>query len=277
MSASSPPEGVRLERDGHLATVTLSAPERGNSLDGPLLLRLEQVLRELPADVRVVLLRGEGPRAFSTGYHLPTLLAELSQGESVVDFEGHPLERALRALEDVPVPTLAVIRGNAWGAGCELALTCDLRLAGDDARLCLPPARLGILYSLTGLQRLVDLVGPGLAREMIYTAEPVEAERALAAGLVDRVFPAADLERAARELAERIARNEPLSLRHHKALFRRLAPPAPGQAELREVAALRLECFKNPEFLRRAGAAAGSREARAGGAQGAVDHAPPSG
>lgn len=255
---------VLLELEGEVALVTLAAPARGNSLDRAMLSRLEELLRGLPAQARVLLLRGAGQRAFSTGYHLPTLLAELAEGESVVDFEGHPLERALRALEAVAVPTIALVGGHAWGAGCELALTCDLRLASDDAQLCMPPAKLGVLYSLTGLQRLVSLVGPAVAEEMIYTAEPVPAERALAVGLVNRIYPAADLQQAGREMARRIARNEPLSLRHHKALFRRLRAAAPGREVLEEVARMRLECFRNPEFLTRAGGPA--RETRAGAA-----------
>lgn len=267
------PERVRLELDGHVATLTLDAPERGNSLDAPMLARLEELLRGLPHEARVLVLRGAGPRAFSTGYHLPSLLDELSRGPSVVDFEHHPLERALRALEAVAVPTLALVGGHAWGAGCELAITCDLRLASDEAQLCMPPTKLGILYSLTGLQRLRDLIGPALAEELIYTAEPVPAERALAIGLVNRIVPAADLERAGRELAARIARNEPLSVRHHKALFRRLRPAAPARETLEEVARLRSECFQNPEFQRRAAAAARPR----GGDHRAVDAPSPPG
>ena len=136
------------------ATVTLTATDRGNSLDAAMLSRRADVRTELAGDLdlRVVLLCGAGPRSFSTGYHVPSLLAELAEGQSVSDFENHPLERALRALEAVPVPTVAVVGGNAYGAGCELALTCDLRVAAEEARLCMPPAKLGVLYSATGIR-----------------------------------------------------------------------------------------------------------------------------
>lgn len=251
MELSIDPAGV--------ATLVLSAPGRGNSLDRPMLVRVEELCRGLPSAARVLLVRGAGEKAFSTGYHLPTLLSELSEGESVVDFAHHPLERALRALDAVPVPTIAVVQGSAIGAGCELALTCDIRLAAEGATFAMPPARLGILYSLTGLARLQALVGPAVAQELIYAAETVDAPRALALGLVNRVVPRAALEAEAAALAGRIAGNAPLSVRHHKALFRRLRPPDPDPAVLRQVAALRLECFRSEEFRERLRNPPGSR------------------
>jgi enoyl-CoA hydratase len=203
--------------------------------------------------VRVVLLRGAGERAFSTGYHVPSLLAELDRGPSVSDFEAHPLERALRALEAMPVPTMALVLGNAYGAGCELALACDLRLAADDARLCMPPGKLGVLYSATGMRRLLELVGPAVAKELLFTAEPVDAARALSLGLVNRSVPRAEAVAAAAALAATIAGNAPLSLRHTKTIFRRFLAPAPlTPDDLAEVARLREECFRSEEFKARA-------------------------
>lgn len=243
---------VTFEQEEGVARVTLAAPERGNSLDRELLTRLEEALTDLDPAVRVVLLQGSGARSFSTGYHLQTLLDELDEGASVTDFERHPLERALRALERAPVPTVAVVQGNAYGAGFELALACDLRLASEGARFCLPPARLGILYSATGLRRLVELAGPAAAKELVYTADPVDAAEAHRLGLVNRVVPAGELAAAAAELAGRIARNDPLSLRHHKTLFDRyVRPPGPMAQARREVAALRAECFGSEGFRER--------------------------
>ncbi|MBX3471236.1 MAG: enoyl-CoA hydratase/isomerase family protein [Planctomycetes bacterium] len=246
------PPSVRLTTTEQVATVVLDAPARGNALDAAMLERLEELLRGLDPDVRVVLVRGAGERAFSTGYHVPSLLAELEQGPSVSDFDGHPLERALRALEAVPVPTVALVRGNAYGAGCELALACDLRLAADDARLCMPPAKLGVLYSATGMRRLLELCGPALAKELLFTGDVIDAGRALALGLVNRVVPAADLEQAGQALAATIRANAPLSLRHTKTIFaRHLAPPPLDAAALADVARLRDECFRSAEFQAR--------------------------
>lgn len=249
--------GVHLTVEDQVATVVLDAPDRGNSLDAAMLARLEELLRTLDPGVRVVLVRGRGERAFSTGYHVPSLLAELAQGPSVSDFEAHPLERALRALEEVPVPTIAVVHGNAYGAGCEVALACDLRLAADDARLCMPPAKLGVLYSATGMRRLIELCGPAVAKELLFTGEPVDAPRALAHGLLNRVVPKADLDPLARAMAATIRGNAPLSIRHTKTIFSRwLAPPALDAATLAQVARLRDECFRSPEFQERSKALA---------------------
>jgi enoyl-CoA hydratase/carnithine racemase len=238
-----------------IARVTLNAPERGNSVDADMLTRLEEVLIELSADaeLRVVLLEGAGPRSFSTGYHIPSLLSELKEGESVSDFSGHPLERALRALEAIPVPTLAVVGGNAYGAGFELALTCDLRIAAQEAKFCMPPAKLGVLYSATGIRRLRALLGPALCQELLYTADVVNGARALAIGLVNRLVPGDELAAAATALATTIAGNAALSIRHTKTILREtLAAPTLTDAALAKVAELRSECFRSEEFLRRA-------------------------
>jgi len=250
-----------LELNGERAArLVLDAPGRGNSVDAVMLEQLEQHLLGLDTDpaggVRVVLLEGAGERSFSTGYHVPSLVAELAQGPSVSDFEGHPLERALRALDAVPVPTIAVVGGNAYGAGCELALTCDVRVASESARLCMPPAKLGVLYSATGIRRLLELVGPAHTKELLYTGAAIGAERALAIGLLNRVVPPGELAQAAADLAGRIAANAPLSLRHTKAIVARLRPPALDAETLAWVAALRDECFRSEEFARRSRALA---------------------
>lgn len=252
------PPCVRLTTTDQVATLTLDAPARGNSLDQAMLARVEALLVGLDPDVRVVLLRGAGDRAFSTGYHVPSLLAELAAGPSVSDHEGHPLERALRALEAVPVPTIAVVHGNAYGAGCELALACDVRLAADDARLCMPPAKLGVLYSATGMRRLIELCGPAVAKELLFTGDVVDAGRALTLGLVNRVLPKASLDEAAAAMAATIRRNAPLSIRHTKTIFSRfLAPPQLDAATLAEVSRLRDECFRSDDFNERSRALGG--------------------
>jgi len=253
---------VRLERGGALATLVIDAPERGNSLDADLLSQLEAHLTTLAAEVevegcelRAVVLRGAGPRGFSTGYHLPSLLAELEVGPSVSDFRDHPLERALRALEELPLPSVAVIQGNAYGAGCELALACDLRIASERAKLCMPPAKLGVLYSATGMRRLLELVGPAITRELLFTACVVDSERALSLGLLNRVVPHEALEAEVGAVCAQISANSALSIRHTKTILRRfLAAQNLEAAELSEIARLRQECFDSEDFAARTAA-----------------------
>jgi len=243
------------ERD-RVLHLTLSAPERGNSVDRSMLGALEEQLtaltrrieaREIAAP-RVVLLRGAGERSFCTGYNIEELVRELGEGPSVNDEAQHPLERALRALDECPAPTLALVHGNAYGAGCELASACDLRVAADDARFCMPPAKLGVLYSASGTRRLIELVGVAATKEMFFTAEPVAAARALALGLANRVVPKAEATAEAEKLAATIAKNAPLSVRGTKTIVRRLRPPPLDAATVLEIAKLREECFRSQDF-----------------------------
>lgn len=251
-------ERILLAQSAGVARVTLNAPDRGNSVDADMLSRLAEVLEGLEDDVRVVLLQGAGSRSFSTGYHIPSLVKEMEGGRSVSDFQNHPLELAMRALAAIPVPTIAVVQGNAYGAGCELALTCDLRLAAEEARFCMPPAKLGVLYSATGIRRLRELAGPAVCEEMFYTACVIHAERALAVGLANRVVPKANLEAEAANMAGIIAGNAPLSIRHTKAILRRfLAPPELDEEAMRIVVGLREECFGSEEFRQRISRMAG--------------------
>jgi enoyl-CoA hydratase/carnithine racemase len=243
------------ERD-RVLVLTLTAPERGNSVDRAMLGRLEEVLLGLTVRVarrdvaapRAVLLRGAGEKSFCTGYNIEELVRELAEGPSVNDEAQHPLEKALRALDECPVPTIALVHGNAYGAGCELACACDLRVSSDDARFCMPPAKLGVLYSATGTRRLIDLVGAAVTKEMFFTAEPVPAARALAVGLVNRVYPKSETTAEAEKLAAGIARNAPLSVRGTKTIVRRLRPPALDAETVREIAKLRDECFRSRDF-----------------------------
>jgi enoyl-CoA hydratase/carnithine racemase len=246
---------VHSEERDRLAVIALESA-RGNAVDRAMLTRLEELLRELASRVeggdekapRAVVLRGAGEKSFSTGYNVEELIRELREGPSVTDEASHPLELALRALDECPVPTVALVHGTAYGAGCELACACDLRVLADDARLCMPPAKLGVLYSATGIQRLVDLAGLAAVREMFFTGEPVAAPRALALGLANRVVPKGEATSEAEKLAATIAANAPLSVRGTKTVLRRLRPPPLDAAARAELAGLRDRCFRSRDF-----------------------------
>ncbi|MBI3726413.1 enoyl-CoA hydratase/isomerase family protein [bacterium] len=247
---------VLLEERERVSVLVLDAEAKGNAVDRALLSALEARLREIekrvlasdPAAPRALILRGAGERAFSTGYDIEELVRELSSGASVVDESSHPLERALRALDECPVPTIALVLGNAFGAGCEIACACDLRVASDDARFCMPPAKLGALYSASGTRRLLELVGLAATREMFFTGEPIAASRALALGLANRVLPRTDALAEASRMAEAIAKNAPLTVRNTKAVLRRLRPGPLDPATAAFVSQLREQCFRSRDF-----------------------------
>ncbi|MDA0180799.1 enoyl-CoA hydratase/isomerase family protein [Solirubrobacter phytolaccae] len=225
---------VRVDQpaDG-VARVTIDNAAKRNALDTEI---LEGLARELPAlDARCVVVTGAGG-AFSAGYDIGNLTPE-----RLADVLIHPFEAALAALDAVPVPIVADVNGHAFGGGLELALACDLRVCAPGAKLGMPPARLGVVYSHTGLRRFVDAIGTARTRQLFLTAEPVDAETALAWGLVNWVGEDAVA------LAVRIAALAPLSLRGNKRVLNALIPPLDEALEA-ELEALRREAFSSEDF-----------------------------
>jgi enoyl-CoA hydratase/carnithine racemase len=235
--------GGRLRLDApaeHVARLTIDSPAKRNALDHEI---LDALAAELPRiDARCLLVTATGP-VFSAGYDI----RNLSEVEEVV---AHPFQAALEALDAFPFPVVAALNGHAIGGGLELAVTCDLRLAAQEAKLGMPPARLGLVYSHTGLRRFLALIGPAHTRELFFTGRTITAARALAWGLVDEVVPAAELEARAVEYAAGIAANAPLSLRGNKRVLRTLeaAAGALDPAQERELVALRDASFASEDL-----------------------------
>lgn len=207
--------GVTVSRAGHVACLTLNNPERMNALSRHVVRDLHRAAAELAADatVRAVIVSGAGDRAFCSGADLKERQG-MSEAE-VVEVVSE-LRAAVQAVADIPVPTIAAVQGLALGGGCELALACDLRVLSDDATIGLTETRWAIIPGAGGTQRLPQIVGPALARELIFTARRLSAGEAHAIGLANRVVPKAELEAAANGLAVAIAANGPLAVRAAK-------------------------------------------------------------
>jgi len=202
-------------RDGAIATITLNRPEKRNALTIPMLEAFHAAVQAIAADesVRVLVLAGSG-KAFCAGLDLKEMgLARRPDGS----VEYPEIEGALHELERCPMPTIAMMQGDAIAGGLELALHCDLRVAGAGAHMGMPLARIGLVVPFPLTQKLLDTVGTVKTKEMLFTGMLLDAESARAAGLVTRVVPDADLEAATRALAAEIAANAPLSLRTMKA------------------------------------------------------------
>lgn len=207
-----------------IATVRLNRPDKRNALSTRLLDALAATLDALERDagVRVVVIRGEGS-AFCSGMDLDELLGKR-------DEEADPEQRVLEAftqLEQCRHPTIAMVQGDAFAGGCELALHCDLRLAAAEARFAMPLARIGILLPFPLVQKLVEIVGPAATREILLTGRPIDAFRAREMGMVHRVVPRVELESATLDIARGMAENAPLSLRGLKASILRAAAVRP--------------------------------------------------
>lgn len=216
---------VRREQHGAVALLVLDRPEKMNALDQAMVDALHAALATLEAevdDVSAVVLTGAGERAFVAGADI----AELRERRAD-DARAAINARLFDRLARLPMPTIAAVRGFALGGGCELAIACDLRVAGRSARFGQPEVGLGIIAAAGGTYRLPALVGLGRARELLFTGRIVDADEALAIGLCERVVEDAVVVEAALELAGAIARNDALAVRMTKRQLARITHGGP--------------------------------------------------
>ncbi|MFN0074017.1 MAG: enoyl-CoA hydratase-related protein [Chloroflexota bacterium] len=204
---------VLVQRRGAIATLVLHHPRRRNAMTVAMWDRLGVVARELNDDssVAVIILRGSGVDAFSAGADISEFDEQRSTPEKALAYS-HRVHHALEGLVNASKPTIAMVSGYCVGGGCELAIAMDMRIVADGATFGIPAARLGISIAFDDIKRLVDLVGPAYASEILFTGRRLSAERALQIGLVNQVVAAEDLERLTYEIAEEIAGSAPTSV-----------------------------------------------------------------
>lgn len=224
MTTNTPPLDTLLyEVHGNVAVITLNRPDRMNTLGGSMKPDLARAFFEYArADdqVRAVLITGSGERAFCAGADIKERAGQVTIGTDyfVAQKATHDL---FRNIEEFEKPVLAAINGVALGGGLEIALCADIRLAADGARFGLPEIKLGVIPAAGGTQRLPRLIGESRAKELILSADIVDAETALRFGIVSRVLPQAELMPAALALAQRIAEHPPLAVRFAKRAINR--------------------------------------------------------
>src|SRR6186997_1158337 len=201
-------ENLLIERDDAVAVITFNRPKVLNALNTQTLTDLSNAIEAFKADpgVRAVILTGAGEKSFVAGADINELAVQ-----TPVSGREHALagQHVLDLIENLGKPVIVAINGFALGGGCELAMACTLRLAADTARIGQPEIALGLLPGYAGTQRLPRLVGRGRAMELILTGTPIAADEAQRIGLVNRVVPAADLMKAAKELAAQLAKSAP--------------------------------------------------------------------
>jgi enoyl-CoA hydratase/carnithine racemase len=224
--------------------LTISNPAKRNALDREILDALEQTLPGL--DARCVVLTGAGT-IFSAGYDIGDLAPE-RLAEEAAELVAHPFQAALEALDAVAPPVVAALNGHAIGGGLELALGCDLRVAGEGARLGMPPARLGLVYSHTGLRRFLDAIGGARTRELFLTARLIDAREAQGWGLVNEVVPRDEVAARGVALAAEIAALSPISVRGNQRVLRELLAAPLDPAVVAELDALREASFRSADF-----------------------------
>ncbi len=229
---------IAVEDRGALRVLTLDHPARRNALDDAMLEELAAAIDpSATSGVRAFLVRGD-EKAFCAGYDL-TSLAAVAEGAPLPDAR---LSQVLTTLERHPSPSVALVLGPAFGAGCELAAACDFRVGGPGAVFCMPPARLGIVYAPSGIHRFLTLLGRGRTKRLFLTGCKVDAETALDWGLLDELHPA-DAERAALALCDELLGGAPLAVRGMK-----LAIEALSELSLEPAAAARIESMRRDAF-----------------------------
>lgn len=234
-----PAEGV--------ARIRISNPERRGALDHELLDALGEEVRG--QDARCLLLTGDGP-VFSAGYDIGNFTDDEAFSEQAESLVAHPFTEAIEAIEAYRFPVVAALNGHAIGGGLELAVTCDIRIAARGVKLGMPPAKIGLIYSHTGLRKFVEVCGVANTNELFLLGRNVDADRGYEMGLVNQVVEPDALEEVALGVAAEIAANAPLSLEGNKRVIRALrenAWPLPEALE-RELVELRESCFFSEDF-----------------------------
>lgn len=203
---------VLLEKKGNIAVATINRPKALNALNSQVLEDLNELVDLVAADeeIRALVLTGCGEKAFVAGADIAEMSTLDKAGGEAFGKKGNDV---FRKLETLPIPTIAAVNGFALGGGCELSMSCDIRICADTAVFGQPEAGLGITPGFGGTQRLARLVGPGMAKQMIYSAKNIKADEALRIGLVNAVYPLEELMPAAEKLAATIAKNAPIAVR----------------------------------------------------------------
>jgi enoyl-CoA hydratase/carnithine racemase len=240
-------DGLEVAVRGATLELTLARPDRRNALTPEVIAALLALLEEAAAsdELRAVLLTGTGPKAFCAGFDIARID---SIGGEQVGAERDLVDQLATAVRALPLPVVAAVNGAAVGAGCDLAVACDLRIGAPAARFGMPPARLGILYGWKGMERLLRTVGLPAAKELLLTGRLIDAQRAYDVGLLSAIVDADRLLDEAREFTDTLAANAPLSVAASKRSLDLLASRDElTQRELDELAALQQRVWNSAD------------------------------
>lgn len=207
-------EFITYEVEGQIGIITINRPKALNALNSAVLDELDKTLDAVDQEaIRCLILTGAGEKSFVAG-------ADIGEMSALTKAEGEAFGKkgndVFRKLETFPIPVIAAVNGFALGGGCEISMSCDIRICSENAVFGQPEVGLGITPGFGGTQRLARIVGTGKAKEMIYGARNIKAEEAYRIGLVNNVYPAEELMPAAKKLASTIARNAPIAVRNCK-------------------------------------------------------------
>ena len=230
-------------KEGHIGWIVFNNPERRNALSLDMWSAVADIMQRYRDDdeVRVAVMTGAGDKAFVSGADISEFEKHRASAEAEENYN-RVSTRAQAALEAFDKPLVAMIRGFCIGGGLAVALQADIRIAAEDSQYAIPAARLGLGYGFGGLKKLVHLVGPAMAKEILFTARRFSSEEALRMGLVNRIVPGDALEDTVRELAQTISDNAPLTVRTAKATISETLKD-PADRDLAEIERMVRLCF----------------------------------
>lgn len=238
-----------LEKEAPLGWIVFNQPEKRNAVSQEMWQLMPEYVQELAEDdtIRVVILRGAGDKAFVAGADISQFKERRRNMDDETEYRKISA-RGQQSLETLEKPLLAMIHGYCVGGGVSISLTCDLRIASDDARFGVPAARLGLGYHYSGMEKLMHLIGPSYTKEIFFTARTdFSAQDALRMGLVNQVVPKTELESFTRDYAQAIAQNAPLTIRSAKTSVQQLIRP-PQERDLKLLERMIVDCFNSQDY-----------------------------
>lgn len=242
-------ERLLAEKSGGVATITFNNPKRHNATSLDMWERMSSLLAEYAADpeLRVLVVTGAGGKAFVSGADISKFESERSSKEAVTHYNATSA-KAYDALYNFPKPTIAKIQGYCIGGGMNLAICCDMRIAGEGSKFGIPAAKLGLGYGFVGVKRLSEVVGIARAMELFYTAQRVDTDAAAAMGLLNAVVAPDALDAHVRSLADTIAGNAPLTVATIKAVARQIGK-SESERDLAILDRMVMSCFESEDYV----------------------------
>jgi enoyl-CoA hydratase/carnithine racemase len=239
---------VLLERDGAIATVVFNRPRMRNAISLGMWAEIARVTEELAKDdsVRAVVYRGAGTDAFASGADISEFEENRKDAETALAY-GRTTEAAYSAVRSCPKPTVAMVFGFCMGGAMAVAMACDLRFAAEGSRFGIPAAKLSIIYPIEAVRQLVELVGPAVAKDILFSARSLDAGEALRIGFIQRLVPASELVTHTYDYLRGVAANAPLSVRGSKAQIQAIADGL-GQEHRRRLAEMQLQTFNSHDY-----------------------------
>jgi enoyl-CoA hydratase/carnithine racemase len=236
------------EKDGGIGWMIYNNPARRNAVNLAMREAAAQIYEAYAKDddVRVLVIRGSGDKSFVSGADISEFKDKRQDSKGEEAYQA-AVQRAQQAAAAFDKPVIAMIQGYCIGGGVNVALETDIRIAADNSTFAVPAARLGLGYGYAGLKRLVNVVGPAYAREIMFTARRFDAARALAMGLVNCVVPVGELEDTVRRYAADIAANAPLTIKTAKAAIDAIAKD-PAERDLKKIEAMTKACFDSADY-----------------------------